>query len=173
MYGLTFVVAAIFAAQASAEAQDNAYYMVQPEIAPLPAYQAQAYGAQVYGAPHYGGYGAAYDPAVQYVQVAPVAPVPHVAPVIAEPAVVRHDTAYIAEPTVVRHDTGYVEVPEQLYDRYMSGYLPSVPYHEAHHEVTTTHHQVDPLHGMITREEKSYTSPDYEIHYSPGYFAHH
>ena len=160
MHGLTFVVAAIFAAQACADAQDNAYYMVQPEVAPLPAYGAQAYGAQAYGAPVYGGYGPAYDPAVQYVQVAPVAPVAHVASVIAEPA-------------VVRHDTGYVEVPEQLYDRYMAGYLPSVPVHTAHHEVTTTHHSVDPYHGFISQEEKSYETPDYKIHYSPGYFAHH
>ena len=112
MHGLTFVVAAIFAAQACAEAQDNAYYMVQPEVAPL-----STYGAPAYGAPVYGGYGAAYGPAVQYAQVTPVAaPIAHVAPVI-------------AEPVHVRHDTGYVEVPEGLYDRYMAGYLPSVPVH--------------------------------------------
>ena len=32
MHGLTFVVSAIFAVQASAESQDNAYYYVQPEV---------------------------------------------------------------------------------------------------------------------------------------------
>lgn len=118
MQGLSFVAAAIVAVQASAEAQDNAYYYVQPEITPH-EYSTERYYA--YNQPHYVGaayepiYSRAavgvpeyrYEPEVRYVQVEPV----------------HHATA-------VDHSR-YVEVPEELYTKYMAGHM----HIDQHHEV--------------------------------------
>ena len=156
MQGLSFVAAAIVAVQASAEAQDNAYYYVQPEITPH-EYSTERYYA--YDQPHYVGspyepvYSRAaigvpeyrYEPEVRYVQVEPV----HHGTVLHEP--LHHEAAAVYHEPVVHHATAehhsrYVEVPEELYTKYMAGHM-HVDQHEVnvheprlvHHDVLTTH----------------------------------
>ena len=109
MHGLSFVVAALAAAQASAEATDNGYYFAQPMYGPQEHY----YGPQYVEQPRYAGYG---EHAPRYADERIMYAMPQYAhePYYGEG---RHEI--LREPIVhhAREDhTRYVEIPEALYD---------------------------------------------------------
>ena len=166
MHGLSFVVAALAAAQASAEAQDNGYYFMPQEQVYGPQYMAQAQYvdarpryAEV--APRYVDERAMYGPeygrymdAPRYVEGAQYAGSPYYPEGHHE---IVHEPVHHAREDLTR----YVEIPEALYDRYIAD--------KVHNEDTYVHHEAakHQATGVAGKDSKSATT----IHHAAD--SHH